>query len=78
MITRVAIKYGNKIYVGNELERHDKVILRHLNPESNAKIIPGFVTDKGVFLGRKQAAAHAFKYGQISEPSDCLISEDLW
>ncbi len=40
----------------------------------------GFVTDKGVFLTRKQAAAHAIVCGQIEELTTppYLYSEDLW
>ncbi len=37
----------------------------------------GFVTDKGIFVGRGEAADIAFAAGQIDKPKDCLYSEDL-
>jgi hypothetical protein len=76
MISKVAIKINDTIYEGLPGERHDKVILAH--PETDAKSIIGFVTDTGIFLNRKQAGAHAFECGQISEFTDCLLSEDVW
>ncbi len=37
----------------------------------------GFVTDKGIFVDRQQAANIAFAAGQIDKPKGCLYSEDL-
>ncbi|MDO8641452.1 MAG: hypothetical protein Q7R33_07920 [Nitrosarchaeum sp.] len=75
MITRVAIKIKDKVYVGQEKERHDVVMMAHLE---EGKMISGFVTDTGEFLDRKHAAKHAFECGQIKDDANCLISEDLW
>ena len=43
----------------------------------------GFLTDKGVFLDRVQAADHAYECGQLVERAEeprieVLFSEDLW
>jgi hypothetical protein len=80
MITRVALKIGEDVVIGEEKLRHDslyseEIISRIRNHEPH---IQGFVTDTGEFLDRKQSADHAFKCGQMSELTDCLVSEDLW
>lgn len=38
----------------------------------------GFLTSKNRFVNRKEAAAIAFDAGQIPEPSECLLSDDLY
>ncbi len=38
----------------------------------------GFMTSKGRFIGRVEAAELAFKNGQIEKKTDLLFSEDLW
>lgn len=43
----------------------------------------GFLTDKGEFLDRREAADHAYECGQLVETAeepriDRLMSEDLW
>lgn len=43
----------------------------------------GFLTDKGEFLDRREAADHAYECGQLVETAeepriDKLMSEDLW
>ena len=38
----------------------------------------GFVTSKGNFVNRKEAAKIAFLAGQINEPEEILFSEMLW
>lgn len=38
----------------------------------------GFITDRGVFLSREDAAAHAFECGQIDHLKAGLFSEDVW
>ena len=45
--------------------------------------IEGFLTDKGEFLDRREAADHAYECGQLVETAeepriDRLMSEDLW
>jgi hypothetical protein len=80
MIKRVALKISDDVVVGEENLRHDSlysepIFQRVKNGEFH---VQGFVTDTGEFLNRKQAAEHAFKCGQISELTDCLVSEDLW
>lgn len=77
MITRVALKRGNDVFVGEQGWRHDKVILANLTDDHKNDIV-GFVTDKGEFLNRKQAGRHAFECGQIEALTDCLLSEDVW
>jgi hypothetical protein len=56
----------------NNHEIHQRIV------KEKIRDIQGFITDKGVFLDRKEAGEYAFKYGQIKEPNDFLFSEDLW
>jgi len=77
VIKEAAIKKDEKVYVGR---RHDKIILAQKKEFFNrgTNSVQGFVTDKGEFLTRKEAGAHAFECGQIKEFTDFLISEDLY
>lgn len=38
----------------------------------------GFLTSKNRFVSRKEAGEIAFSAGQITKPTDCLFSEDLY
>ena len=93
MIVRAAIKY--QLYphddTGGEvvlpLHRHGDggVILKALGFEpGDFKIIEqGFLTERGEFLDRREAADHAYECGQLVETAeepriDRLMSEDLW
>lgn len=38
----------------------------------------GFLTNKGNYLSREDAAKLAFSQGQITKPRSYLLSEDLW
>lgn len=38
----------------------------------------GFLTSKGRYVTRSEAAKIAFEQGQIDKPTGYLISEDLW
>ena len=38
----------------------------------------GFLNENGDFLTRQEAAADAYKCGQIKEPLSVLYSEDVW
>lgn len=38
----------------------------------------GFLTSTGRFVDRKEAGAIAFEAGQITKPTDCLFSEDIY
>lgn len=61
--------------------RHDLLVLealRHFNKAEVSKSTQGFLTSKGRFIDRKEAARIAFMAGQIPEPANRLISEDLW
>jgi hypothetical protein len=82
VITRVAIKVGDKVYIGQQNERHDALfddeLIQLLKEQSGISRELGFITDTGEFLNRAQADDHAFKCKQISKPSGCLVSEDLW
>lgn len=42
------------------------------------KLTQGFLTSKGNFLNREEAAALAFASGQTTEPLTRLFSEDVW
>ena len=93
MIVRAAIKY--LLYPGDDtggeviipLHRHcdGGIILKALGFElGDFKIIEqGFLTDKGEFLDRREAADHAYECSQLVETAeepriDKLMSEDLW
>jgi hypothetical protein len=85
MITHVAIKWKDRLLVGNTGERHDVVFQRLLDELfgrgeyfSSSTITMGFMTDEGVFLDRKEAAMHAFSCGQVKSLNESLISEELW
>jgi hypothetical protein len=85
MIDRVAIKYKDTVYVGNDKERHMNVydrmydILKEMNQYIDMEYCTdGFLTDEGEFLDRSSAADHAFECGQISCNKPELYSEDLW
>ena len=80
MIIRAAIKYKDVIFLGSDKERHDNIIK---NVIKDLEILPdpwihGFINEKGEFLNRQIAAKEAFESGQLKEPNDCLMSEDLW
>ena len=62
-----------------------KIILSQLRPDiyDYSHSIEGFLTDKGEFLDRREAADHAYECGQLVETAeepriDRLMSEDLW
>ena len=90
MIVRAAIKY--KIYYLDKevilpLHRHcdGGIILKAFGfTPGDFKIIEqGFLTDKGEFLDRREAADYAYECGQLMETAeepriDVLFSEDLW
>jgi hypothetical protein len=85
MIDRVAIKYKDTVYAGNDKERHMNVydrmydILKEMNQYIDMEYCTdGFLTDDGEFLDRSSAADHAFECGQISCNKPELYSEDLW
>lgn len=44
----------------------------------DGKSVQGFLTSKGHFLNRVDAAAMALEVGQISQPLRRLTSEDVW
>ena len=48
------------------------------NQISNRTVIQGFLTDDNRFLNRQEAADYAYKYRQIKQAQDTLLSEDLW
>ena len=83
MITLVALKTRNKLYIGLPGQRHDSVILKAISEGEKTGFdnsVQGFMTDKGVFLDRHAAAKHAFLCGQITEwkEGDIIMSEELW
>jgi hypothetical protein len=79
MIARAAVRcVSGKVIMADEGKRHDQAILRHYERCCHGKVVQGFVTDDGVFLTRQQAATHAFECGQINEPAEIIVSEDLW
>lgn len=80
MIIAAAVKYRGVVFTGY---RHDRVYTSFpmgffKGPEGTKDHIQGFITDKGIFLDRKEGGEYAFKIGQIKKETDLLFSEDLW
>jgi hypothetical protein len=78
MITAAAMRRDGKVFTGR---RHPNIIqdmikLGYTKPWDEQ----GFVTDKGDFLSRVDAAKHAIACGQIKKTQwgSMLFSEDLW
>lgn len=78
MIYCAAIKQGDEVVVGEEGDRHDHVFQMKPKGFFTPGCVHGFVTHLGDFLDRREAGRHAWESGQIDEPTDCLISEDVW
>lgn len=88
MITEVAIRFRGTIYSCKRPLRHHHVI-RQIVMKTGAETVDvpmrdqGFLDDRGNYLTRGQALAHALRCGQL--PCDytligggVLTSEDLW
>jgi hypothetical protein len=76
MIASAAIKYNSLICTGRN---HAEIIfnlIKHTYYEGNGTV-EGFINDKGQFLTRHEAAAHAYKCGQTKEWKPELFSYDL-
>ena len=89
MIVSAAVKLILDDYAGTEVcipvHRHKdgKVIGEKLLGYKPFVDVEGFLTDKGEFLDRREAADHAYECGQLVETAeelriDRLMSEDLW
>ena len=89
MIVSAAVKLILDDYAGTEVcipvHRHKdgKVIGEKLLGYKPFVDEEGFLTDKGEFLDRWEAADHAYECGQLIETAeepriDRLMSEDLW
>lgn len=70
------------IYVGKQGDRHSDVFKTigptSSLPESTDDVDQGFWTSRGVYVNRKRAGEVAFASGQITKPTFCLMSEDVW
>jgi hypothetical protein len=88
MITRAAILMPEKLWVGEENERHHHLIHKiYCAGYRAAKGIQGFVNHTGKFLTREEAAKEALECGQVivghanikhEFNGRELFSEDLW
>lgn len=82
MIVTSAIEMDGKIYTSLSKSpcRHSDIIIEYAGKIRfpHYKAIQGFLTDNNRFLSRSQAAEHAFQCGQIKEPTNTILSEDLW
>jgi hypothetical protein len=82
MITNAAIKITDDVIaIGIKPARHCDII--HSIAKSGCKIPiggeQGFLTDKGEFIDRVSAKAHAKMSGQVTETEfRQLYTEDLW
>lgn len=88
MIVSAAVKLiiddlGTEIYI--PVHRHKDVKTLGVKFLGRRPLIEaeGFLTDKGEFLDRREAADHAYECGQLVETAeepriDKLMSEDLW
>jgi len=74
MIEKAAILKDGTIYTG---KRHGDIF-----PQMPLGFLrcgeQGFITDKGKFVNRSQAAQIAYECGQITKPKAELFSEDLY
>lgn len=89
MIVSAAVKIILDDYCGTEVcipvHRHKDgiIICEKLLGYKPFLYAEGFLTDKGEFLDRWEAAYHVYKCGQLIETAeepriDRLMSEDLW
>lgn len=83
MITAVAINYvEGRMYFASQPYRHHNLIDMAIQDRCQVPIkgIQGFLTDKGEFLNRDEAEAHAKECGQLTKSmrGSILTSEDLW
>lgn len=82
MITLVAIKKDDVVYIGKPGERHSDILTFMLDNNIYLDdIIQGFVDDHNKFYNRHDAAIHAFECGQLKDDKVCpdiILSEDLW
>ena len=78
MIQEAAIRTipDMKVYTGR---RHSDIIRANVNVDfAFSQCEQGFITDKGEFVSRSEAAKIAYKCGQIKEQKRQLFSEDLY
>lgn len=77
MIKEAAIrdKRDGTVFTG---KRHGDIFAKARPPGSLKYGEQGFITDKGKFVDREEAARIAFECGQISEKKKELFSEDLY
>ena len=89
MIVSAAVKIILDDYAGTEfcipVHRHKDIIVIGKQMLGYKPFVDeeGFLTDKGEFLDRQEAADHAYECGQLIETAeepriDKLMSEDLW
>lgn len=83
MIHAAAIRHNGVIYTKSKPARHIDVFVM-MTQEGNKvnfdKVEKGFLTDKGEFLDRRRAGAHALMCGQVERlhVGDELYSEEIW
>ena len=75
MIVASAILKDGVIHTGR---RHHNILLGAKPFGAIKGGLQGFVTDKGEFLDRYDAAKYAYEHGQITYHKNMLFSEDLW
>lgn len=85
MITHVAIIHEGVLYSLPKPKRHHHVIWMIAATTGKKHVTgmkQGFLDDKGQFLDRVQALAHALENNQVKDPNDIrageLFSEDVW
>jgi len=84
VITHVAIIHHGKTYSLPSPKRHSDVIFAIATETGVASVDgeQGFLDDRGTFLNRKEALAHALRCGQVKDPAairaGILFSEDVW
>ena len=75
VIKQAAIWHNVIIYKGDRHKNIRMSMPKHLGYKG---AVDGFITNAGIFLDRKEAAALAYQMGQISEPVESLKSEHLY
>ena len=82
MIVKSAVKHEGQVFTGRRHSDCIKTACDATGLPIGPQSIQGFVTDKGIFMNRRQAYEHALVCGQLKSKGTALsyimYSEDLW
>ena len=75
---RLDKKYGDLIIPGFRHNNCIDLVIMIDHKIKVTQVMQGFLTSKKRFVNRKEAGIIAHKAGQINNPTDLLLSEDLY